>query len=215
MKIAITAMMTAVATALLVFAQPGAAPIDVASGGNSQPALAAQSASIEGDPLPPPPPQRSPRLPRSETVSYDATDAEASSVPPAPPPSDARAAYLRELVEQARQQNEQLAEIDDELAAQRRQAAEEESERQAEAEQESAQHAARLQALDTLRRVEAMLAIGNSDGVDEELANASMSLSGRTRLDVEGAREALANEDLFLAREYLAAALAERRRPLY
>lgn len=211
MKIALTAMMTAVATGLLVFAQPGAAPIDVASGGNSQPALAAQSASIEGDPLPPPP-QTSPRLPRSETVSYGAADA-APPVPPAPP--DARAAYLQELVEQARQQNEQLAEIDDELAAQRRQAAEEESERQAEAEQESAQRAATLQALDTLRRVEEMLAFGNSDGVDEELANASGALWGRTRLDVEAAREALSNEDLFLAREYLAAALAERRRPLY
>ena len=212
MKIALTAMMTAVATGLLVFAQPGAASIDVASGGNSQPALAAQSASIEGDPLPPPPPQTSPRLPRSETVSYGAADA-APPVPPAPP--DARSAYLQELVEQARQQNEQLAEIDDELAAQRRQAAEEESERQAEAEQESAQHAATLQALDTLRRVEEMLAFGNSDGVDEELANASGALWGRTRLDVEAAREALSNEDLFLAREYLAAALAERRRPLY
>ena len=212
MKIALTAMMTAVATALLVFAQPGAAPIDVASGGNSPPALAAQSASIEGDPLPPPPPQTSPRLPRSETVSYGAADA-APPVPPAPP--DARAAYLQELVEQARQQNEQLAEIDDELAAQRRQAAEEESERQAEAEQESAQRAATLQALDTLRRVEAMLAFGNSDGVDEELANASEALWGRRRLDVEAAREALSNEDLFLAREYLAAALAEGRRPLY
>jgi len=212
MKIALTAMMTAVATALLVFAQPGAAPIDVASGGNSLPALAAQSASIEGDPLPPPPPQTSPRLPRSKTVSYGAADA-APPVPPAPP--DGRAAYLQELVEQARQQNEQLAEIDDELAARRRQAAEEESERQAEAEQESAQRAATLQALDTLRRVEAMLAFGNSDGVDEELANASEALWGRRRLDVEAAREALSNEDLFLAREYLAAALAEGRRPLY
>ena len=209
MKIALTAMMTAVATALLVFAQPGAAPIDVASGGNSLPALAVQSASIEGDPLPP---QTSPRLPRSKTVSYGAADA-APPVPPAPP--DGRAAYLQELVEQARQQNEQLAEIDDELAARRRQAAEEESERQAEAEQESAQRAATLQALDTLRRVEAMLAFGNSDGVDEELANASEALWGRRRLDVEAAREALSNEDLFLAREYLAAALAEGRRPLY
>ena len=212
MKIALTAMMTAVATALLVFAQPGAAPIDVASGGNSLPALAAQSASIEGDPLPPPPPQTSPRLPRSKTVSYGAADA-APPVPPAPP--DGRAAYLQELVEQARQQNEQLGEIDDELAARRRQAAEEESERQGEAEQENAQRAATLQALDTLRRVEAMLAFGNSDGVDEELANASEALWGRRRLDVEAAREALSNEDLFLAREYLAAALAEGRRPLY
>ena len=77
--------------------------------------------------------------------------------------------------------------------------------------EETAQHAATLQALDLLRNAQAMLAIGSSDGVDEKLANAETALSGRTRLDVEAAREALANEDLFLARQYLAAALAERR----
>jgi len=119
------------------------------------------------------------------------------------------------LVAEARQQNEQLSEIHDQLAAQQEQAAEKESDRQAEVEDQSAQHAATLRALDTLRRAEARLAFGNSDGVDDELANASTALWGRTRLDVDAAREALANEDLFLAREYLAAALAERRRPLY
>jgi hypothetical protein len=36
-------------------------------------------------------------------------------------------------------------------------------------------------------------------------------LSGRTRIDVEAAREALARSDLYPARQYLEAALAERR----
>jgi len=85
--------------------------------------------------------------------------------------------------------------------------------RQAAAEQEDAQRAATLRALETLRYAERMLATGNSDGVDDELANAEAALSGRTRLDVEAAREALANEDLYPARQYLAAALAERRVP--
>src|SRR2546428_11004121 len=123
MKIASTGMMTAVATALLVLAQSGAGPTDAPSGGSSQPARAALSASIEGDPLSLP--QTGPRLPRSEPVSSGATDA-APSAPPAPPPApDGRAAYLQEWVAQARQQNEQLAEIDDQLAAMRRRAAEE------------------------------------------------------------------------------------------
>jgi len=95
----------------------------------------------------------------------------------------------------------------------RQQAAQEESRRYAAAEEETAQHAATLQALDTLRNAEWMLATGNWDGVDGELANAEAALSGRTRLDLEAAREALANEDLYLARQYLAAALAERRAP--
>jgi hypothetical protein len=47
--------------------------------------------------------------------------------------------------------------------------------------------------------------------VDDELSRAEEALSGRTRLDVEAAREALARSDLYPAREYLAAALAERR----
>jgi predicted outer membrane protein len=80
------------------------------------------------------------------------------------------------------------------------------------AEQETGQQAARLAALDTIRRMEALLATGDSDGVDEQLRIAEASLFGRTRLDVEAAREALARSDLLPAREYLAAALAERRK---
>jgi hypothetical protein len=220
MKIASTGMMTAVAVVLLVLAsasregdaraQSGQEPIDAPPVGSSQPEPAALPASLQGETLSPS--QAGRRLPGSELVGYDATDAQTPSAPPARPPSDGRAAYLQELVSQARQQNEQLTRIDDELAAQRRQAAQEEAQRQAEAQEESAQQAATLQALDTIRHVEWRLAFGNSDGVDDELANASIALWGRTRLDVDAARQALANEDLFLARQYLAAALAERRR---
>ncbi len=76
---------------------------------------------------------------------------------------------------------------------------------------EAAQHAATLEALDTLRQAEASLATGDWEGVDDELVRAEAALSGRTRLDVEAAREALARSDLLPAREYLAAALAENR----
>ena len=65
--------------------------------------------------------------------------------------------------------------------------------------------------LDTLRQAEASLATGDSDGVDDELVQAEAALSGRTRLDVEAAREALARSDLMPARAFLAAALAENR----
>lgn len=76
---------------------------------------------------------------------------------------------------------------------------------------EAAQHAETLEALATLRQVETQLATGDSDGVDDELSGAEAALSGRTRLDVDAAREALSRSDLFAARQYLAGALAERR----
>lgn len=82
---------------------------------------------------------------------------------------------------------------------------------QAVAAQEVGRRAPRLAALDTLRRMAALLATGDSDGVDEQLRIAEESLSGKTRLDVEAAREALARSDLLPARQHLAAALAERR----
>jgi hypothetical protein len=77
----------------------------------------------------------------------------------------------------------------------------------------AAQHAATLDALDTLRRADASLAIGDSDGLDDQLVSAEAALSGRTRLDVEAAREAIARSNLLPARQFLAAALAERRMP--
>ena len=75
----------------------------------------------------------------------------------------------------------------------------------------AARHAATIESLDVLRWAEASLATGDADGVDEQLARAEEALSGRTRLDVEAAREALAREDLLPARRFLAAALAEDR----
>ncbi len=75
----------------------------------------------------------------------------------------------------------------------------------------TAQHAATVHALGILRQAEALLATGDSDGVDDELGRAEAALSGRTRIDVDAAREALERSDLFAARQYLAAALVERR----
>jgi hypothetical protein len=120
-------------------------------------------------------------------------------------------AALQQMVDESRQANEQLWQIDEQLAAMRQQAAEEAAQRQADAEQEAAQHAATLEALGSLRQAEEQLQEGNSDGVDEGLSRAESALSGRTLLDVEAAREALSRSDLFPARQYLAAALAERR----
>jgi hypothetical protein len=110
-------------------------------------------------------------------------------------------------------ESEQLGEIDDHLAALQQLAADEAARRQWEAEQEAAQHLATLDALATLRHADAQLATGNWEGVDDELGLAEEVLSGRTRLDVEAAREALARSDLLPARGYLAAALSERRTP--
>ncbi len=143
--------------------------------------------------------------------TYDAHDAK--TPPPAvqPPADQAQVAELQQLVAESMQQTETLEEIDEQLAAQRQQAADEEARRQALAEREATQRAATLQALGTLRQAQALLATGNSDGVDEELAGAEAALSGRTQLDVDAAREALGRSDLFQAREYLVAALEERR----
>jgi hypothetical protein len=118
-----------------------------------------------------------------------------------------------EVFAQSRQESEQLKEISEQLAALRQQGADQEARRQGEAQMEAARHAATLEALGTVRRAAALLEAGNSDGVDDELGRAEAALSGRTRLYVESAREALARSDLFPARQYLAAALAEKRSP--
>ena len=108
-------------------------------------------------------------------------------------------------------ESEQLGEVNDRLAQLGQQLTAEEELRQEEKTEAAAQHAATLQSLDVLRHAEAALATGDSDGVDEQLAAAEAALSGRTLLDVEAAREALARSDLGPARQLLAAALAERR----
>jgi hypothetical protein len=159
-------------------------------------------------------PQGGAPSPRSEPVSSEAPYAPAAADPvPAVQPADEQVAALDQLIEQSRQENEQLGQIHHQIAALRQQSADQESQRQDEAEQAAAQHAATLEALNTLRQAEALLETGNSDGVDDALVRAEAALSGRTLLDVEMAREALSRSDLLPARQYLAAALAERRVP--
>jgi hypothetical protein len=120
---------------------------------------------------------------------------------------------LRQLIGQTVQENEQLGQIDAQLAAALERAAYEAWRREAIDAQIAAEHAATLEALDTLRRSKAQLATGDFDGVDAALASAEEALSGRTWFDVEAAREALSRSDLYPAREYLDAALRERRVP--
>jgi hypothetical protein len=86
-----------------------------------------------------------------------------------------------------------------------------ESQREAEASERAARHAAALNALDQLRSAEVTLATGETDGIDDELRGAEGALPGATSADLEAARAALAQSDLYQAREYIAAALAERR----
>jgi hypothetical protein len=178
----------------------------------------------------PSPTQNDSRLRPAESASESAPETPAAPAPAVPPPdsapdaaapagpavqlpSDDQEAALEQLVVQSQQENEQLRVIDKQLATERQQVAHDESQRQSEAEQQGARHAATLAALGTLRQAEVRLASGNSDGVDHELANAEAALSGRTRLDVEASREAIARGDLFEAGLYLAGALAERRAP--
>jgi hypothetical protein len=138
---------------------------------------------------------------------------DAAAAPPVvmQPPADDQVAALNRLVAQSRQESEQLGRIDEQLTAERQRAADDDSRQQGEADQKAAQRAAILAALGTLRQAEAQLAGGNSDDVDDELSSAVAALSGRTRLDVQAAREALARGDLFEAGQYLAVAMAERR----
>jgi hypothetical protein len=164
------------------------------------------------------------QAPAADTASAPAADtaqapaaataqAPAAAAAPAVQPPDDQVAVLKQLLAQSRRETRQLGQIDDHLASLRQQGAEDASQRQDDREQEAAQHEATLEALATLRKAEVLLETGNADGVVEELGRAEAALSGRTLLDVEAAREALAREDLFPARQFLAAALAERRVP--
>ena len=216
MKIAISALMIALTATLVVLAtssrdhsasgqcaestadRPSSSPLP---GPNAPPVPLQGNAPVEA--------QGGARMPQSLPVSEHAPDA--SEVPAVPPSPRARSAALQQLVVQSRQENEQLGQVDDQLAELRQQLTAEESRLGDEIAQEAAQHAATLEALDTLRQAESSLATGDSDGVDEELVRAEAALSGRTRLDVEAAREALARSDLLPARQFLTAALAENR----
>jgi hypothetical protein len=126
-----------------------------------------------------------------------------------PQPRDDPAAYLQQLVNELRQENAQLGTLDDQVVGLRRQLADQESERRAEVADQAAQDAAVQQALDILRRVEDELSTGNTEGVDADLAGAQAALSGGALFEVQAAREALAREDLYPARQHIAAAIAE------
>jgi hypothetical protein len=174
--------------------------------------LAATSPTTDRPPAPTASP--APSQPQTGTTQSDqvAPVREVAPTPAAlPQPPPGRPGAVQQLVAQSQQENEQLGQIDEQLAASLQQAADDAWRRQAVAAQAAAQHAATLEALETLRRSEALLATGDSDGVDAELARAEGALSGRSRLDVEAAREALARSDLYPARQYLEAALLERR----
>jgi len=209
MKIAYSWMITALAAAaLIIVSKPREASVAevsadmVADSPDPDPAPSALPVSFEAtDEVPPA------QAVRAQGVPEQAVPVQA--FPPQPP--DDQVKYLRQMVRQLQQENEQLGALDDEVAGLRQQEADRDQEQQAEAEEELAQHAATLQALDTLRQADEMLAAGNWEGVDDELADAEAALSGRTRLEVEAAREALAREDLYPARQHIAAALAQRR----
>jgi len=216
MKIALAATVAALMAIVVVLTSASreqdlrgdstAGPAPTSSGSSLGPAPSAFPAPLP-DHQSPQPPGGTP-LPRSEPVSQDAPKAAAPPAANMLLPSGDQLAALQQLVTHSRQENERLAHIDDQLAS-ARQAADEESRRETEA--DAAQHAATVQALGILRQAEALLATGDSDGVDDELGRAEAALSGRTRIDVDAAREALERSDLFAARQYLAAALAERR----
>jgi hypothetical protein len=195
-----------------------AVPPAASSSSSTAPAQAASPGPPTGGPSPQPQNATSLRQPRDATplppsapVSDEPTRSEAAPAKDTSAVSDAQLAALQQLVEQSRVETERLARIDGRLASAQRQSADQELGREAEVEQAAAQHAATLEALDILRQAEALLATGDSDGVDGELGRAEAALFGRTRIDVDAAREALGRSDLYAARIYLAAALAERR----
>ena len=161
----------------------------------------AELAAVGASSSPPPAPPRQKVEARVEAVDDERPEAPAAAPAPAP----------RQSPPQPEIESEQLRAAEDQLAQMQLQVAAEESQRREEQTEEAAQHAATIESLDVLREAEASLATGDSDGIDEELVRAEEALSGRTRLDVEAAREALAREDLLPAREMLAAALAENR----
>jgi hypothetical protein len=212
MKLASAWLMTALAAVAVTYA-----------GGAGEPGAKAQVRADMADALPAGVPVDAPRV---SLVSFDATEAAPpaqgeQAAPPAqgaqaaqafpPQPLDDQLTYLRQMVTQLKEENAQLGVLDLQVGALRQQVAEQEWEAQAEAADQSAQHAATLEALDMLRDAEARLQIGDWEGVDDELAAAETALYGRTRLEVDAAREALAREDLYPARQHIAAALAQRR----
>jgi hypothetical protein len=135
---------------------------------------------------------------------------EGNAAPAFPPqPQGDQVKYLQELVDELHRENEQLGALDDQVLDLRQDMADRQAERRADAANQAAQQAAFLQTLGRLRRDEDALAFGDTDGVDQDLAAAEASLWGSALFEVQAAREALAREDLYPARQHIAAALAE------
>jgi hypothetical protein len=126
-----------------------------------------------------------------------------------PQPQGDQVKYLQQLVDELHQENEQLGTLDHQVLDLRRDMADRQAERHADAADQAAQQAAFLQTLDRLRRDEDALSYGDTDGVDQDLAAAEASLWGGALFEIQAAREALAREDLYPARQHIAAALAE------
>jgi len=153
-------------------------------------------------------PLRSPRL---EAGMVDVADvaSEGDAAPAFPPqPRDDQAAYLQQMVNELRQENQQLRRVDDQVGALRQDMADRQAEREYEAEAVAAHQDAVLELVDRLRQDEEALAAGDTEGVSADLVYAESLLSGSALFEVQAAREALRREDLYPARQHLAAAIA-------
>ena len=120
-----------------------------------------------------------------------------------------RVSALERQVQQAQQQGDEFARVTDQLEALRAQVADAESRRQVEQQQAVARRADAEEALNLLSQAQEVLAGGNGAGLGETLDRAERALSGQARADVAAAKVALGRNDLFAARQYLAAALTE------
>jgi len=141
------------------------------------------------------------------TSAADVESADASPAFPSQPRED-EAADLRRMVDELQAGNRQLGTLDEEVAALRQDLADQRAEKQYEADEATAQKATLLEVLDMLRRDENVLATGDTEGVDEDLADAESALTGNALYEVQAAREALAREDIYPARQHIAAAIA-------
>ena len=150
----------------------------------------------------------SPQLQAEVMEAADAVPAPdpAPAFPPQSPVDQER--YLRELVNELREENEQLRTLDDQVAALRQDLADREAERQYEVEVQAALEATLLQVVDMLRQDEERLAAGDTEGVDDDLAYAASALTGGAFYEVQAALESLRREDLYPARRHIAAAIA-------
>jgi len=150
----------------------------------------------------------SPQL-QADTAGIAEVVPAADQAPAFPPqPRDDQVTYLKELVDELREENQKLGTVDDQVAALRQDLADQRAERQYEAEEEAAHQDAVLQVLDMLRHDEDTLATGDTDGVAADLAYAEALLTGNALYEVQAARDALSREDLYPAREHLATAIA-------